>query len=637
GTDLTKRGREQAKQAAKWLQKQKGEPVSIIYCSPLARTRQTAELLGKITGAQVLVDDRLRETGFNECDGKPVVHDEDKKFRRLRKASARGEDVTSPWESWQEMEERICSFFEEILPKHRSEHIVIVSHGDPLNNIHHFFTQDDPGKIVEQPMPTYAVPKAYFWDHTRQAQMDLHKDVIDDILIEGSPSENSVQVVLMRHGETDWNKEGKAQGGEADLPLNDTGKKQAHDAAKKFKDETFDAIICSDMKRAVETAEIISKQIGVPIQAKWKELRERYLGEWGGERLDTVCEKFPLPSNDKTLSFHYGTPKDGESFSDFLARAQHVREKMLEEFAGKKILVVAHSGTVRGMQAVGNNLTYREALAFSPKNTHTYPLSLHPLQKRISDVFDCWFESGSMPYAQENYPYGYGSENGPPGFPADFIAESLDQTRGWFYTLMVLSTALFHKPAFFNCICSGMILAEDGKKMSKSLKNYPDPNELLERQGADALRFELMSSPLVHADILKFSEQKVQKVVQTTLLPLWNAYSFFVTYANAANFRPSPQHSVSSHPLDRWIRAELQDLTNRMTAELDRYDVSATCAQMHDTIDALTNWYIRLSRRRFAGKDARGHTQEQVQGLQTLYDVLMHLCQLLAPFCPYIT
>jgi isoleucyl-tRNA synthetase len=274
-----------------------------------------------------------------------------------------------------------------------------------------------------------------------------------------------------------------------------------------------------------------------------------------------------------------------------------------------------------------------------------------------------------MPYAQSHFPFenscGMPSSaadtaariEAPPGFPADFIAEGLDQTRGWFYTLMVLSTALFGKPAFKNCIVNGIVLAEDGRKMSKRLKNYPDPDTVMEKYGADAMRFTLMASPAVRGEDLRFSEKAVEETLRRVLLPLWNAYSFFVTYANAAQWAPSITPSLApAHPLDAWILAEVQDLVNRMTAQLDRYDLSATCSELHETIDHLTDWYVRRSRRRFAGKVIAGNLKSQIpiskQGpipnsqfpipdlenaFHTLHSVLITISKLLAPFCPFIT
>jgi len=251
--------------------------------------------------------------------------------------------------------------------------------------------------------------------------------------------------------------------------------------------------------------------------------------------------------------------------------------------------------------------------------------------KRIPEVFDCWFESGSMPYAQPHFPFENGGKI-PSGFPADFIAEGMDQTRGWFYTLMILSTALFDEPAFHNCVVNGIVLAEDGKKMSKSQNNYPDPMLLTEKYGADAVRFTLMSSPAVRGEDLRFSEKMVAESMRNVLLKLWNSYSFFVTYANAAKFDPTGTRKDSKHPLDVWIKAEVQDLANRMTEQLDKYELSFACSELDETIDALTNWYIRLSRRRFAGKG-----EDQLAALETMYEVLLTLSQMIAPFCPYLS
>ena len=197
---------------------------------------------------------------------------------------------------------------------------------------------------------------------------------------------------------------------------------------------------------------------------------------------------------------------------------------------------------------------------------------------RVPEVLDCWFESGSMPYAQPHYPFE-NREWFEANFPANFINESLDQTRGWFYTLVVLAAALFDREPFQNCIVSGMILAEDGRKMSKSLKNYPDPSHILDTYGADALRAYLIDSPLMRAESLRFSESGVREVVRTVLLPLWNAFSFFTTYAEAdgitmTDLRSAPQ--VADRPeLDRWLLSVLQSLIENVNTEMEGYYLQA--------------------------------------------------------------
>ncbi len=256
--------------------------------------------------------------------------------------------------------------------------------------------------------------------------------------------------------------------------------------------------------------------------------------------------------------------------------------------------------------------------------------------KRIPEVFDCWFEAGSMPYAQGHYPFE-NKEKFKKNFPAEYIAEGLDQTRGWFYTLVVLGVALFGKSPFKNVIVNGLILAEDGKKMSKSLKNYPDPTLVIDKYGADALRFYLMNSPAVKAEPLRFSERGVENVVKNVILPIWNAYSFFVMYANIDKWKAKPVTSAKipklSNKLDRWILSELHTLIKQVTEEMDEYNLQALRPIYH-FIEQLTNWYIRRSRRRFWKSD---NDQDKEEGYQTLYTVLTTLCQVMAPYMPLLS
>jgi isoleucyl-tRNA synthetase len=255
--------------------------------------------------------------------------------------------------------------------------------------------------------------------------------------------------------------------------------------------------------------------------------------------------------------------------------------------------------------------------------------------RRVPEVLDCWFESGAMPYAQAHYPFE-NKAHFEAHFPADFIAEGLDQTRGWFYTLMVLSVALFDKPAFRNVVVNGLVLAEDGRKMSKRLKNYPEPDYMIHAYGADAVRLYLMNSPVVRAEDLRFSEQGVQHLMRHILIPLWNAYSFFVTYANIDGWTPADAAKPDAAPgdLDRWILSALAALTEAVSAALDRYDIQGAVRPFVQFIDNLTNWYIRRSRRRFwkSRDDA-----DKAAAYATLYRVLLRLAQVAAPFIPFIS
>ncbi|MDP1880895.1 MAG: isoleucine--tRNA ligase [Parachlamydiaceae bacterium] len=253
--------------------------------------------------------------------------------------------------------------------------------------------------------------------------------------------------------------------------------------------------------------------------------------------------------------------------------------------------------------------------------------------KRIFEVFDCWFESGSMPYAQNHFPFenqALFEEN----FPADFIAEGLDQTRGWFYTLTILSTILFDRPAFKNVIVNGLVLAENGMKMSKRLKNYPDPVDVIHQFGADAIRLYLLHSPAVKADDLAFSKHGVELILRQIILPLWNAYSFFITYARIYNWSPSSLPEQLDQPLDEWMISLINKLIHEVELGMDRYDLSTAVEPFVQFIDQLTNWYIRRSRRRFWEHE---ETPDRNQAFATLYHVLMTLSKIAAPYVPFLS
>ena len=258
---------------------------------------------------------------------------------------------------------------------------------------------------------------------------------------------------------------------------------------------------------------------------------------------------------------------------------------------------------------------------------------------RTPEVLDCWFESGSMPYAQQHY---MGGADGKPDletfkdfFPADFIAEGLDQTRGWFYTLMLLGTMLFGKSPYRNVVVNGLVLAEDGKKMSKRLKNYPDPTLMLDTYGADAIRLYMIYSPVVRAENLKFSENGVKQILRDLLIPWWNAYSFFVTYANVDGFHDE-EVVVPDSPnvLDRWICSSMETLIADVTAAMDEYDLQRAVRPFVAFIEDLTNWYIRRSRRRFWKSQNDG---DKLHAYRTLRYVLVQLSKVAAPFTPFIS
>ncbi|MET4619947.1 isoleucyl-tRNA synthetase [Arthrobacter sp. 2762] len=252
--------------------------------------------------------------------------------------------------------------------------------------------------------------------------------------------------------------------------------------------------------------------------------------------------------------------------------------------------------------------------------------------RRVEDVLDVWFDSGSMPYGQVHYPFQneewFDTHN-----PADFIVEYIGQTRGWFYMLHILSTALFDRPAFRNVISHGIVLGSDGQKMSKSLRNYPDVSEVLDRDGSDAMRWFLMSSPILRGGNLVVTEQGIRDGVRQVILPLWNVYSFFTLYTNAANggagYEARLRYDGYSDTLDQYLMANTGDLVRSLTESLDSYDISGACDELRSYLDMLTNWYVRRSRQRFF--------DENEDAFDALYTALEAVCRVSASLLPLVT
>ncbi|MCB5281933.1 MULTISPECIES: isoleucine--tRNA ligase [unclassified Arthrobacter] len=264
------------------------------------------------------------------------------------------------------------------------------------------------------------------------------------------------------------------------------------------------------------------------------------------------------------------------------------------------------------------------------------PAEGQSVMRRVEDVLDVWFDSGSMPYGQVHYPFEneewFDTHN-----PADFIVEYIGQTRGWFYMLHILSTALFDRPAFRNVISHGIVLGSDGQKMSKSLQNYPDVSEVLDRDGSDAMRWFLMSSPILRGGNLVVTEQGIREGVRQVILPLWNVYSFFTLYTNASNavdgtasgYDAKLRHDGYADTLDQYLMANTGGLVRNMTAQLDSYDISGACDELRSYLDMLTNWYVRRSRLRFF--------DENPDAFDALYTALETVCRVAAPLLPLVS
>lgn len=247
---------------------------------------------------------------------------------------------------------------------------------------------------------------------------------------------------------------------------------------------------------------------------------------------------------------------------------------------------------------------------------------------RILDVIDVWYDSGSMPFARFHYPFE-NKELFESKFPAEYIAEGVDQTRGWFYSLLALSTALFDKPSYRNVIVNGLVLADDGQKLSKSKKNYTNPIELIEQFGADAVRLNFFSTPIAAGEDTTISSKTVKIMTQEYLLPLWNMYSFLVTYANVHNWAPAEELPSVHHPKNQWLYTRLNTTIREVNMALDEYRIPQATREIKSCMDDMSKWYIRTARNDFAAGDR--------EFLQALYDNFLKLLHLLAPFAPFIT
>jgi len=453
----------------------------------------------------------------------------------------------------------------------------------------------------------------------------------------GSSSGN--KYFLVRHGEAESNVHKITNSStNSKNQLTEKGKHQAYKAATFLRDEGVDVVLSSPLPRARETATIIAKVLGfgggeVVVN---EHLREIEFGMFEGKHIDEYHGFYSSHKEKFTKS-----PPGGENWRQLKQRATSFLYEIDKYYSNKTIVITSHDATLWMLWAgaFGKNdeetLAMRDGgesfletgevrdLAFSPlPHDKNFELDLHrPYideiifrcscggeMKRTLEVFDCWFESGSMPYGQFHYPFDNLNIFDPPnkkGFPADFIAEGLDQTRGWFYSLLVLSTALFGKSAYKNVIVNGLVLAEDGHKMSKRLKNYPDPVYLLDKYGADALRYYLLSSPVVRGESLNFSEKGVHEIQNKVITRLRNVCAFYALYANKELQATSYKLQASDNALDRWIQVRFSELINQVSYAMDNYELDRATRPIARFIDDLSTWYLRRSRERFKGDNEK--------------------------------
>jgi isoleucyl-tRNA synthetase len=455
--------------------------------------------------------------------------------------------------------------------------------------------------------------------------------------------ETSIHFV-MRHGEAEHIVKGVAdQGVSTDYRLTQKGHDQVRSAAATLRGKGIDMVVCSPVTRARETGEIVAAELGIDSDDVIfdKRLGEINFGEFDGGPI-TEYRSFFANMGER---FQKPVP-GGETLNDIRIRVGAALSDILKKYPGKKILFVGHESPLWMLAANAGRDDVDSALLRLTDNdfilpgevkqvevralphNERYELDLHRPYidsfsfacdcggtfARVPEVFDCWFESGAMPFAAPHYPFEHRAEF-EARFPAEFIAEGLDQTRGWFYSLMVLSTALFGKPTFKQAVVNGLLLAEDGQKMSKRLKNYPEINYVFDMYGADALRYYLMNSPAVHAEDLNFSERGVAEVASKVVGRLLNVLSF---YEQNKNIPPEAPVSVD---LDSWILSRLGELTREMTLALDAYKLDSATRPIGDFVEDLSVWYLRRSRKSFSA--------------ETMRFVLETTAKLIAPVMPF--
>lgn len=467
---------------------------------------------------------------------------------------------------------------------------------------------------------------------------------------------------VVRHGQAESNIAGTISSNTSDNnPLTELGRERIREAAVLLKKQGITTIVASPLLRTRQTADIIAETIGLsPARIIVDErFREWQLGVLSGKPVRELHKACPTYED----RFFKRCAEGAETLLEMKRRIGAALYALETTHSNETILIVGHEYTawlaecvvegadIDGCIAIrGTNEDYIangevRSLDFIPlPHNDLYEFDFHRPYidevavvdaagvslTRIPDVFDCWFESGSMPYGEEHYPFENTETFDPTRgrrYPAEFIAEGLDQTRGWFYSLLVLGTALFGRAPYRNVIVNGLVLAEDGKKMSKSLQNYPDPVELMERIGADAMRYYMLASPIVRGEDLNFSEKLAGELQRKNIGRLHNVLTMYQLYADAARTATAD----SPHVLDRWICARMEELVREVTDGFETYELDRATRPVTDFIDDLSVWYLRRSRERLKGDD----TKDKTLALGTLTYVLKRLALVMAPSMPF--
>lgn len=483
------------------------------------------------------------------------------------------------------------------------------------------------------------------------------KEIREEIKLNGSKN----KYFVIRHGEADNNVLNVCSKNLKDEHhLTENGKKQILASARELKNKKIDLIITSPYFRTKESAEILAKELGVTEVLEEGRMEEVNVGELGGKN---VLEYYNLFSS---LEERFSKASErGETLNDVKKRVSEFLYDINKKYSNRNILIVSHENPSWLLMAGAQGMNLKESIDLKEKenlfenadwreidfvpmpHNRKYELDLHRpyiddvefkctcggKMKIIKEVFDCWYESGSMPYASKHYPFEnlgvFNPEKGI-GYPANFIAEGLDQTRGWFYSMLVLSVALFDKSAYQNVIVNGLVMAEDGQKMSKSKQNFSDPMDIVNKFGADAVRYYLLASPLMKAEDLNFTDKGVDEVLKKNILRFKNVLSFYNLYKDEKleDLRARDSQNI----LDQWIIIRLDELSKEVSRNMDNYEIDKATRPIADFVDDLSTWYLRRSRDRFKGEN---QGDKDIVIATTKY-VLENLAKIYAPFMPFV-
>lgn len=464
---------------------------------------------------------------------------------------------------------------------------------------------------------------------------------------------------VMRHGEAESNLSGSIDAiKDEHNPLTETGRAQVEAQSLKLKDQGIDLIIHSGMQRTRQTAETVAGVLGLEANCVLEDNRITEL-QTGPSLEGKTWDEYEALYASQRERFTKDVP-DVENRFNVATRVGNFLYDIDGKYKNKTILIVGHASSTFALRCVAEGADLERSLEIKKKgymdnaevlqipftrmpHNDFYALDFHrpyiddvelydhdgTKLERVKDVFDCWFESGSMPYAQNHYPFEnldiFDGKNNV-GFPAQFIAESVDQTRGWFYSMMVLGVALFGKSPFEHVITNGLVLAEDGKKMSKSLQNYPDPMLIANTIGADSMRFYLLSSSIIRGEDLNFSEKGVKELERKNIGRLHNVLAMYEMFKDKTESR-----SDSVHVLDLWIISRLNELINETTEGFKNYELDKATRPITDFIDDVSVWYLRRSRDRFKSDDSI----DKQNAIATLRHVLKNLSLVMAPSMPF--